>query len=52
MGVTKISLRNGVGEHPGIADVVVTAYIGYVRDTSKPDDKGELSVNSSTRSPS
>jgi FK506-binding protein 1 len=40
MGVTKITLEEGSGEQPKNGDTVVMGYTGWLKDTSKPDNKG------------
>jgi len=40
MGVTKTVLKNGDGPIPKVGDKVTIEYTGYLKDTSKPDNKG------------
>jgi FK506-binding protein 1 len=41
MGVTKTVLAEGNGPIPKKGDTVTIEYTGYLKDTSKPDSKGE-----------
>lgn len=41
MGVTKTILKEGNGPIPQAGDKVTIEYTGYLKDTSKPDNKGE-----------
>jgi FK506-binding protein 1 len=41
MGVTKTVLAEGNGPIPKKGDQVTIEYTGYLKDTSKPDQKGE-----------
>lgn len=40
MGVTKTVNQEGSGASPNKGDLVTMAYTGYLKDTSKPDNKG------------
>ena len=40
MGVTKTVLQEGNGAIPNVGDKVTIEYTGYLKDTSKPDNKG------------
>ncbi|KAG0652998.1 FK506-binding 1 [Hyphodiscus hymeniophilus] len=40
MGVTKTILAEGNGPIPKVGDTVTIEYTGYLKDTSKPDSKG------------
>lgn len=40
MGVTKITTKEGSGDSPKKGDTVSMEYTGYLKDTSKPDNKG------------
>ncbi|KAL2066395.1 hypothetical protein VTL71DRAFT_2466 [Oculimacula yallundae] len=40
MGVTKTILKEGNGATPNVGDRVTIEYTGYLKDTSKPDNKG------------
>ncbi|KAH9218066.1 hypothetical protein DL95DRAFT_385820 [Leptodontidium sp. 2 PMI_412] len=41
MGVTKTILKEGSGAIPKVGDRVTIEYTGYLKDTSKPDNKGD-----------
>ena len=41
MGVTKTILQEGNGAIPNVGDKVTIEYTGYLKDTSKPGNKGE-----------
>jgi FK506-binding protein 1 len=41
MGVSKQILSEGSGPIPKVGDKVTIEYTGYLKDTSKPDNKGE-----------
>lgn len=41
MGVTKTILKQGNGAIPNVGDKVTIEYTGFLKDTSKPDNKGE-----------
>lgn len=47
MGVTKTILAEGNGQIPKKGDTVTIQYTGYLKDTSKPDNKGDKYVFSS-----
>jgi FKBP-type peptidyl-prolyl cis-trans isomerase len=40
MAVTKTILKEGNGSVPNVDDTVTMEYTGYLKDTSKPDNKG------------
>ncbi|TVY38565.1 FK506-binding protein 1B [Lachnellula subtilissima] len=40
MGVTKTVLSEGSGAAPKVGDTVTIEYTGFIKDTSKPDNKG------------
>jgi FK506-binding protein 1 len=40
MGVTKTVLEAGTGAQPKVGDTVVIEYTGYLKDTTKPNNKG------------
>jgi FK506-binding protein 1 len=40
MGVTKIVHSEGTGAQPTPGQTVTIEYTGYLKDTSKPDNKG------------
>lgn len=40
MGVTKTISQDGSGPIPKVGDKVTIDYSGYLKDTSKPDNKG------------
>ncbi|KAJ3499112.1 hypothetical protein NLG97_g598 [Lecanicillium saksenae] len=40
MGVTKTTLKEGSGASPNPGQTVVIEYTGWLKDTSKPDSKG------------
>lgn len=40
MGVTKQILKEGNGPSPQNGDQVTMEYTGFLKDTSKPDNKG------------
>ncbi len=40
MGVTKTILKEGNGPIPKVGDKVTIKYVGYLKDTSAPDNKG------------
>lgn len=44
MGVTKTILKEGNGPSPKVEDTVTIEYTGYLKDTSKPDNKGDKYV--------
>lgn len=41
MGVTKTTLQEGNGAVPKVGQTVTIEYTGYLKDTSKPGNKGE-----------
>lgn len=41
MGVTKTVLKEGSGAIPTPGQTVTIEYTGWLKDTSKPDNKGE-----------
>lgn len=41
MGVTKTTIKEGSGAIPKARDEVVIEYTGWLKDTSKPDNKGK-----------
>lgn len=41
MGVTKTTHQEGTGAQPVSGQTVTIEYTGYLKDTSKPDNKGE-----------
>ncbi|KAL1836687.1 hypothetical protein VTK73DRAFT_4957 [Phialemonium thermophilum] len=41
MGVTKTIHTEGTGPTPQVGSTVTIEYTGYLKDTSKPDNKGE-----------
>lgn len=47
MGVTKTIRVEGTGPQPVRGQTVRFAYTGWLKDTSKPDNKGQESVQSS-----
>jgi FK506-binding protein 1 len=44
MGVTKTTTKEGSGAIPQKGDTVCMEYTGYLKDTTKPDNKGEQYV--------
>jgi len=40
MGVTKTVLSEGSGATPKVGDTVTIEYTGFIKDTNKPDNKG------------
>lgn len=40
MGVTKTTHQQGSGAQPTAGQTVTIEYTGYLKDTSKPDNKG------------
>jgi FK506-binding protein 1 len=40
MGVTKTIIRKGDGASPQKGDKVTIEYTGWIKDTTKPDNKG------------
>lgn len=40
MGVQKTVLREGSGAQPSAGSTVTIEYTGWLKDTSKPDNKG------------
>ncbi|KAH8678787.1 putative FK506-binding protein 1 [Tricladium varicosporioides] len=51
MGVTKTILQEGSGPIPKVGDTVTIQYTGYLKDTSKPDNKGNKFDSSVGRGP-
>jgi FKBP-type peptidyl-prolyl cis-trans isomerase len=47
MGVTKTVRVPGTGPKPGPGQEVTIEYTGWLKDTSKPDNKGQMSVDAS-----
>lgn len=41
MGVTKTTIVDGTGATPKAGDKVTIVYTGWLKDTSKPDNKGD-----------
>jgi FK506-binding protein 1 len=41
MGVTKKTIQEGSGPQPQVGQKVTIEYTGWLKDTSKPDNKGE-----------
>ena len=44
MGFTKTILREGSGPSPKVGDHVTIEYTGFLKDTTKPDNKGSQYV--------
>ena len=44
MGVIKTTLIEGTGPKPAEESTVVIEYTGWLKDTSKPDNKGKQSA--------
>lgn len=44
MGVTKITHEEGTGAIPKPGQTVTIEYTGFLKDTSKPDNKGKKLV--------
>ena len=44
MGVTKTTHQEGSGPSPNKGDRVTIEYTGFLKDTSKPDNKGNKYV--------
>lgn len=42
MGVTKTTIKEGYGVNPKRGQTVSMEYTGFLKDTSKPDKKGEM----------
>ncbi len=40
MAVTKTTIKSGSGDQPTKGDTVTIEYTGWLKDTSKPDSKG------------
>ncbi|KAG5926279.1 FK506-binding protein 1B [Claviceps africana] len=40
-GVTKTTLKDGVGRQPAVGDTVTIEYTGWLKDETKPDKKGK-----------
>jgi len=51
MGVTKTVLKEGNGPIPKNGDTVTIEYTGYLKDTNKPENKGEKFDSSVGRGP-
>ncbi|KAK3306565.1 uncharacterized protein B0T15DRAFT_145360 [Chaetomium strumarium] len=49
MGVTRTTRVQGTGPQPARGQKVTIAYTGWLKDTSKPDNKGEEFDSSSSR---
>lgn len=41
MGVTKTTHQEGTGAQPQVGQTVTIEYTGFLKDTSKPDNKGK-----------
>jgi FK506-binding protein 1 len=41
MGVTKTTIQEGSGAIPQKGQIVSMEYTGYLKDTTKPDNKGQ-----------
>lgn len=41
MGVTKTIIQEGSGTQPAAGQTVTIEYTGWLKDTSKPDNKGD-----------
>lgn len=41
MGVTKTIISEGSGSSPSPGDTITMQYTGWVKDTSKPENKGK-----------
>ncbi|KAF3768178.1 hypothetical protein M406DRAFT_102097 [Cryphonectria parasitica EP155] len=41
MGVTKTTHAEGTGAQPSVGQTVTIEYTGFLKDTSKPDNKGK-----------
>ncbi|KAI6352747.1 FK506-binding protein 1B, variant 2 [Pyricularia grisea] len=41
MGVTKTTTQEGFGPSPQVGQTVIIEYTGFLKDTSKPDNKGD-----------
>ncbi len=46
MGVTKTVISEGTGPSPKVGDRVTMEYTGWLKDTSKPNNKGSQCVDS------
>lgn len=44
MGVTKTTHQEGTGPTPAVGQTVTIEYTGWLKDTSKPDNKGNKFV--------
>jgi len=51
MGVSKTVLREGKGDFPKVGDKVTIEYTGYLKDTTKADNKGTKFDSSVGRGP-
>lgn len=45
MGVTKITHQEGTGAQPTPGQTVTIEYTGFLKDTSKPNNKGKQYVS-------
>lgn len=50
MGVTKTTHKEGSGAQPAAGQTVTIEYTGFLKDTSKPDNKGKQYVHATPRS--
>lgn len=41
MGVQKTIISEGTGPQPAVGQTISMHYTGWVKDTSKPDNRGE-----------
>lgn len=46
MGVTKTILKEGNGPIPKVGDKVTIEYTGFLKDTNKPENKGNQYASS------
>jgi FK506-binding protein 1 len=51
MGVTKIVHQEGSGPQPTKGQTVTIEYTGFLKDTSKPDNKGKQYVDAVRKPP-
>lgn len=49
MGVTKTTHQEGTGAQPTPGQTVTIEYTGFLKDTSKPNNKGKQYVHPDTR---
>lgn len=49
MGVTKTTHKEGSGAQPAAGQTVTIEYTGFLKDTSKPDNKGKQYVHATPR---